>query len=314
MRDLAPELVAKIRATLPPEKQAMLNATMTEMMVQTMTSEARKHTPDIIAAMKQRADDVVDLKDVIAKNIMLLGPSGLERIIYTVARRELTFIEYYGGIFGFFLGLLQWVVLQYAGDVALPIVGAFVGTVTNWLAIQMLFKPEEPTKYLGGLVTYQGMFPKHQHEIASKMGQIAADDLIIPSEVFAELADKMVPMTIDALAVETWEAALRTKVPHVFQVADALIPEDSRPAMRGQVAELATERLADAKSQVVELATAQIDIHGILGGALQNLKKSQFEQLIRGLFEREEGYLIIFGGLLGCAIGALQLFIVGWVG
>jgi uncharacterized membrane protein YheB (UPF0754 family) len=263
--------------------------------------------------MKQRANDAVDLEVAISNKIMELGPDGLERIIYTVSRRELTFIEYYGGVFGFVLGLLQWLVLQVAGDIALPIVGALVGTVTNWLAIQMLFKPEEPQKYLGGLVTYQGMFPKRQHEIASKMGQIAADDLIIPSEIFEELADKLLPETIDALAIEAWEAALRPKVPQLFQVADALVPTDSRPAMREKIANLASERLVDVKGQVVELATAQIDIHKMLTGALQSLKKSQFEQLIRGLFEREEGYLIVFGGILGAAIGALQLFLVSWV-
>ena len=314
VKTIAPELIAELRAALPEPQQAMITPQMAEMMTSTIIAEARKNTPKIVSTMKQRANDAVDMADMIADNIMLLGPQGLERIIYSVAKRELTFIEYYGGIFGFGLGLLQWLVLQLAGDIALPVVGALVGTVTNWLAIQMLFKPEEPQPFLGGLVTYQGMFPKRQHEIAGKMGHIAATDLIIPSDIFAKLADTLLPETIDTLAIEAWEANLRQDIPQLFQVADALVPAASRPAVRKVLAGSATRRLGTFKKQIIEVATEQLDIYRMLTHALQNLKKSEFGGLLRGLFEREEGYLIVFGGLLGCAIGALQLFLVSWVG
>ena len=44
-------------------------------------------------------------------------------------------------------------------------VGAAVGLITNYLAILMIFKPQQPTRYLG-VVTYQGMFAKRQNDIA----------------------------------------------------------------------------------------------------------------------------------------------------
>ena len=58
----------------------------------------------------------------------------------------------------------------------------------------------------------------------------------------------------------------------------------------------------------------KIDIDSMLTNDLQALPKTEFEELIRGLFEREEIYLIIYGGVLGGLIGGLQLAIVGWVG
>ena len=98
-RELAPELTEG-SGGLPTAQQAMLNQTMVDMMVNTVITEARKRTPDIVDTMKQRAIRLLTYI-VITGKIIELGPDGLERIIYTVSRRELTFIEYHGGIFGF---------------------------------------------------------------------------------------------------------------------------------------------------------------------------------------------------------------------
>src|SRR3546814_4760613 len=64
----------------------------------------------------------------------------------------------------------------------MPIVGAIVGLGTNWLAIQMIFRPLEPRRYFG-LVTYQGMFPKRQAEIAHAYGRIAGHEVLTPANL-----------------------------------------------------------------------------------------------------------------------------------
>ena len=64
----------------------------------------------------------------------------------------------------------------------------------------------------------------------------------------------------------------------------------------------------------MEAATTHIDVDGMLEKKLQGLAKSDFELLIRGLFEREEIYLIIYGGILGALMGGIQLFLVKIIG
>ena len=58
----------------------------------------------------------------------------------------------------------------------LPIIGAFIGWITNWLAIKMLFRPRKPIKIL--FITFQGIFPKNKPRIAEKLGTIVQRDLI----------------------------------------------------------------------------------------------------------------------------------------
>jgi len=57
-----------------------------------------------------------------------------------------------------------------------PLISAFIGWITTWVAIKMLFHPREPKRFLG--ITVQGVFPKRQQLVAEKLGQIVAKELI----------------------------------------------------------------------------------------------------------------------------------------
>jgi uncharacterized membrane protein YheB (UPF0754 family) len=50
---------------------------------------------------------------------------------------------------------------------AVPFIGAFIGWITNWLAIKMLFHPRKPIKIL--FITFHGIFPKNKPRIAEKL-------------------------------------------------------------------------------------------------------------------------------------------------
>jgi len=312
LRPLVSQVVDAIRPTLAEDKQALLNPATVNMVVDQVVTQLRQQAPEIVEALAVHANEHLNLKDVVTEKVVQLGPDGLERIIYEVSKRELDFIEYYGGIFGFMLGLFQYLVLQILGNMALPVVGALVGTVTNWLAIQMLFYPREPTRYLG-LFEYQGLFPKRQAEMAQRMGGIAARELIIPSEVFDELMQGSLPETVTEAHVVALEEQARTRMAPVMQMVDSMVDEEARPAMRQSLAARINEEVPRMRRTLVQRVSDHIDLEGMLSRRLVNLKSSEFEQLIRGLFQREEIYLIIYGGLLGGVIGGLQLLVVNWL-
>ena len=60
---------------------------------------------------------------------------------------ERAFLVESGTYFGFLLGIvqmLQWAV--YPASWTLPVGGAVVGYITNWIALKYIFEPLEPTK------------------------------------------------------------------------------------------------------------------------------------------------------------------------
>ena len=61
---------------------------------------------------------------------------------------------------------------------------AAVGYLTNWLAIQLLFRPYKPVKWLGGL---QGMIPRNKERIAENLSEEIPKNLIPADKIISML-------------------------------------------------------------------------------------------------------------------------------
>ena len=67
-----------------------------------------------------------------------------------------------------------------------PIIGAFIGYVTNIVAIKMLFRPLNEIKLFGKRLPFTpGILPKERHKLADSIGRMVEQDLIT-SEVLRE--------------------------------------------------------------------------------------------------------------------------------
>ena len=64
---------------------------------------------------------------------------------------------------------------------------ASVGYLTNWLAIQLLFRPYQPVKRLGGL---QGMIPKNQKNLAETLAEQIPANLIPKDRIIFRIRRK----------------------------------------------------------------------------------------------------------------------------
>ena len=67
-----------------------------------------------------------------------------------------------------------------------PIIGAFIGYVTNLVAIKMLFRPLKKVKLLGiSLPFTPGILPRERHKLAESIGRMVEQELLT-SEVLRE--------------------------------------------------------------------------------------------------------------------------------
>ena len=79
----------------------------------------------------------------------------------------------------------------------IPLISAFIGWVTNWVAIKMLFHPREPKRILG--ITIQGIFPKRQQQFAEKLGKLVSNEFLSFSDIEEKISSpenlrKIMPM------------------------------------------------------------------------------------------------------------------------
>jgi len=92
--------------------------------------------------------------------------------------------------------------------VLLPLAGAFIGWVTNAIAVRMLFRPYNPIKIPGFFYTFQGVIPKRRHELARSIGEVIEKELLPANELIAQFN---LPELAEELAVYI-NAVIRQKV------------------------------------------------------------------------------------------------------
>lgn len=300
------EVVDDLRARLDEPRRALISDQVVDSVRRQVEQEVKAELPAFAEQVRAQADEFVDLAALVADKLVAIGPGRLEELIYQVARKELTFIEYYGGIFGFVLGLLQFGVINiFPARLSLPIVGVVVGTVTNYLAIQMLFYPRRPRRLL--LFKLQGLFPKRQDEIAQELANIAVADFVVAEEIFTLLSRRMLPRQADSTVFAQYEAMLAARFPTIKAMLDSMLTPEQLDEFRTRLTLHYSRLMPELADALVKEAADQLDIQQILNSKLAGLSKLRFEGLIRGLFKQEELYLVIYGGLLGGLMGCVQL-------
>ncbi|MCO7077975.1 DUF445 domain-containing protein, partial [Pseudomonas aeruginosa] len=90
----------------------------------------------------------------------------------------------------------------------IPVIAAFIGWITNYIAIKMLFHPRNPVKILG--FSIQGIFPKRQEQFAMKLGKLVSDELLSFSDIEQKITH---PENIKAMLPQ-----LEQHIDHILRV------------------------------------------------------------------------------------------------
>ncbi|QYG94471.1 DUF445 family protein [Iamia sp. SCSIO 61187] len=268
-----------------------------------------------LVTMGERAEDLIDLDRLMVEELSGPNADRLARVAQEVGHRELRFIELYGGVFGFLIGIVQAAAYTlFSLWWTMPIVGAIVGLGTNWLAIQMIFRPLEPRRYVG-LVTYQGMFPKRQAEIAYDYGRIAAHEVLTPANLIDHVTQNPAAGELVGELVGQARAQLDQLRPVLAVFAGDEVTDDHLDKVTVVLTQRLTDLLPQVRPLVEEHLSPTLRLDELIEERLAVLDKHQFERMLRGIFEEDEIILVLIGGALGGAVGALQgaaVFATGW--
>ncbi|RMD47111.1 MAG: DUF445 family protein, partial [Aquificota bacterium] len=74
--------------------------------------------------------------------------------------------------------------------IIIPFIGAFIGYITNWLAIKMLFRPFEKKRIFGVKIPFTpGLIPREREKIAENISETIIKHLL-PEKKLLEMLDK----------------------------------------------------------------------------------------------------------------------------
>ena len=246
----------------------------------------------VVRHLQNDIDQVLDLEAVVL-NAFVRDKVVLVELFQKVGRVELDFLVKSGLGFGFLLGLAQmalWVVKPKMWT--LPVAGALVGYVTNWIAIKLLFEPADPVDI--GPFVLQGMFESRQIEVSDEFAHFMQERVLSS------------PMLLHALSNQNEEELyifLRKTLPWP-------IPEHILRAAIEAIKTVAQNQ-SNQYDHIHSYVTTSFDIEHTLSTRLKLLSPKNFENLLHPVFQEDEIILIVVGGVLGAVAGVLQTRL-GW--
>ncbi|WP_338823523.1 hypothetical protein MHOCP_17180 [Moorella humiferrea] len=188
----------------------------------------------------------------------------------------------------------------------IPLIGAFIGWMTNVIAIRMLFRPRRPVKIL--FWTLQGLIPRRKAEIAANIAGVVDKDLLPVKEVLAYFNTPEATAGLTKIVADLVRRRLVERLP-------SFIPLGLREAAGRTIEETIMKEMPSALEELIEELSrnpASFSIGEILAEKFNKLDIAQMEDVVVTVAGRELRYIEWLGGLLGLLIGVVQAFLAGW--
>lgn len=272
----------------------------------------RKSTPqlvdNLIDDISDNVEDLLDIKSMVIERLAA-DKQLLNRIFLECGEVEFRFIVNSGFYFGFLFGLVQMAAWYfYQSWWVLPVFGLLVGWATNWIALNVIFRPLHAKKI--GPFRIQGLFLKRQPEVAESFCHIVTHEILTVGNIInailegpkGDRARNMVKKHIKPLVDET--AGMGKAL---TQMAFGLT---GFATLKNQVGEKAIEiSKTSFRSPVFETDRARA-VESIMVERMIALSSEEFQDLLRPCFQEDEIKLILVGAALGFAAGVCQLVFV----
>ncbi len=194
--------------------------------------------------------------------------------------------------------------------VAIPLLGGVIGYVTNRIAVTMIFRPVKPVHVLG--LRVQGLIGRRQRDLAESIGRVVGQHLLSHEDVaqaFAKLDFELLIGDVLGQALEPKLAELR-QMPFVGGfLTDERVADLKRSIARNVARD--KERLL---LQIERAIQDGLDVQAIVTEKVAAFPVPRLEELVLEVANRELRTIELLGGVLGVAIGLLQVLVLALAG
>ncbi|TRW88435.1 DUF445 domain-containing protein [Mycolicibacterium sp. 018/SC-01/001] len=267
-------------------------------------------TQNLMTEIKSDLPRYLDIQ-FLAVTTLVRNKKKLVKLMRSVSTDAMAFVRRSGIYFGFGIGLVQmvaWALFQ--NPWIMPAFGFAVGFISDYIALNMLFRPIYPRKYLG-LFTFQGLLHAQREKITRDYAKILADDLFAPDILFDALIKGPGSDKLFALVTREIEGAIDRQAGGVAAPIVALAVGTKRyRAMKDRVVALVLERLPSTLSEAQGYAAEVIDLENTIIDKMSRLTNEEYESILRPVFKDDEPLMIAVGAILGGVVGEIQVQII----
>ncbi|MBI5885887.1 MAG: DUF445 family protein [Deltaproteobacteria bacterium] len=184
-----------------------------------------------------------------------------------------------------------------------PVIGAFIGWVTNYVAIKLLFRPLAPINVFG--YKLQGIIPKRRSDIAHSMAHAIEQELLSSEDIAGVLNGIDWQDEVEKTVTEVVEHRLGSRTIQGLPII-GLVSENIKYHVKYIVTKDILSQIDKKKDALAAKFKDNVDVKGHLVKKIDALDLKRFEAMLTSFIARELRHLEWLGALMGFLIGVFQ--------
>lgn len=192
--------------------------------------------------------------------------------------------------------------------ISMILVGAFIGWITNMIAVRMLFRPHNEIKIFW--LRLQGLVPKRKKELAANIARAIDEQLISIKDITAKINAIELEEELDPIISKIVEGKLKEELLKKMPMLAMFLNEK----MIEKIKEYIKMAIYDNREEFIKIFEKKLeenmDFRKIISDKIEKFSLETLEKLILGVAGRELREIEILGGVFGGIVGGVQFILI----
>jgi len=313
LHDPITQAVNEIASDLAEQLRPGLWDSLPDAVRNALLARIRARIPHALQHMTQEMrTDLSRYVDVqfLAVTTLVRNKDKLVRLMRGMTTSAMAFMRRSGIYFGLAIGLLQmvtWALLQ--NPWIMPVFGFSVGFLSDYIALNMLFRPIRPTKYLG-FIRFQGLLHAQRDDITRKYAKIVAEDLFSPEILLDGMLNGPGAEQVFTLISNEVEEAIRDQAGYATPLIKLAVGTTRFNSIKDAMACTISACIPATLGEAQAYAMGVLDLESTIIEKMNMLTNEEYESILRPVFKDDEPTLVAVGAILGGIVGEIQVQIV----
>jgi uncharacterized membrane protein YheB (UPF0754 family) len=190
---------------------------------------------------------------------------------------------------------------------SIPVISGFIGWVTNLIAVKMIFRPRKPIRFFG--FTIVGLIPKRRSDLARKIGETIERELISHRDIQNLINTPLFHDEVANLLGKKIDDFIKLHLgsnPLIGMFLSATVTGSIRDVLVKEIQKM----IPDTMELMFNRVEVNLDFKEIVRQRIEEFDMSKLEDIIYGIASKELKAIEWYGGVLGFAVGLIQVAIV----
>ncbi len=259
---------------------------------------------DLLADIGPKIESLFDLKQLVIETLEQ-DTALLNRIFLDCGKQEFSFIIKSGLWFGVLFGLPQMLLWwAFPFTPVLPICGFLVGWATNWVALNLIFRPLKARQVFGFPV--QGLFLKRQDEVSESFCRLVTSEILTVQKIVQAMVNGPHSQRTRSIIQKHFENLVDEAAGAVKPFTQLALGAEGFAELKTDTGLKALQLSSDTLADPVFNQQRAQQVQTLMAERMKQLPAHEFQQLLRPCFQEDEIKLIAIGGVLGALAGLAQ--------